>query len=180
MIKAEREERIELGSEQGEAVANFLGLQRRVVIMTPEALVGMMKALKTTFGTAGLTMLYMMGKEKGSLDAALAAEALKGEDIPPTKRLLLETIIHQSRVQGWGLAQVGEYDEEKAAVTVRVENNPLAIAWGKSDVPVCHFLRGYWAGALSEALEKDAQCTETRCMSKGDPYCEFVLQRVAE
>jgi predicted hydrocarbon binding protein len=173
----EKECRVKLDLDEGEATGFFMGLPERVIIMTPENLVSMMKTLTATFRTAGFTMFYMMGEEKGRNDVKKAIDALREQGIVFTKRQILEAIIQQSRIDGWGAGHLQKHDEGKGAVTIRVENNPLAMAWGKTEKPICYLLRGYWAGAVSEALEQETRCTETKCTSKGDPYCEFVIEK---
>ncbi|MFQ6081704.1 MAG: V4R domain-containing protein [Candidatus Bathyarchaeia archaeon] len=175
-----KEHKVKLDLDEGEATGFFMGLPERVIIMTPENFVSMTKTLTTTFRTAGFMMFYMMGEEKGRDDVKKAIDALREQGIVFTKRQILEAIIQQSRINGWGAANLHKYNERKGTVTIRVENNPLAMAWGKAEKPICYLLGGYWAGALSEALEREVRCTETKCMSKGDPYCEFVIEKEAQ
>jgi len=173
----EKNQKVKLSPERGEATGPFMGLQKRVIIMTPEAFVDMMKVLNATFSTAGFTMVHMMGQEKGRRDASRGTEALREQGILFSKRQILENVIHQNRVTGWGAPNLQKYDEGNGDVTIRVENNPLAIAWGKSEKSACWYLSGYWKGVVSEALEQESLCSETKCMSKGDPYCEFEIKK---
>ncbi len=175
----EKEYKIRLDLDEGETTGVFMGLPERVIIVTPENFVSMTKTLITTFRTAGFTMFYMMGEEKGRNDVKKAIDALREQGIVFSKRQILEAIIQQSRIDGWGAGNLKKYDEGKGAVIITVENNPFATAWGKSEKPTCYLLSGYWAGAVSEALEQDARCKETKCMSKGDLYCEFVIEKEA-
>jgi len=51
-------------------------------------------------------------------------------------------------------------------------------AIGESDEPVCHFTRGFFAGAAGALKFKseNVEGVETKCVAKGDPYCEFVVK----
>jgi len=63
-------------------------------------------------------------------------------------------------------------------LVIRVENSFIARGYGNSEVPVCHFLRGYNAG-LAEVLKgRDIDAEEVKCIAKGDECCEFVMKRV--
>jgi len=54
-----------------------------------------------------------------------------------------------------------------------VEGSFEAKGYGKSTIPVCHFLRGYLAGFLSTILVAKVELLETKCLAKGDGHCEF-------
>lgn len=166
-----------LDAEKGEAVAHFGEDHRRMVLIASEAFVKMTETLNS-FGSAAFTMLYMMGQEKGRYDVLKEMEALREQGISFTKRQVLENIVHDLRVTGWGAAKVQKYDEKRGVLTIMVENNPLIVAFGatgKSDRPVCHYFRGYWVGVVSEVLERKVSCAETKCMGMGDEYCEFKI-----
>jgi predicted hydrocarbon binding protein len=61
---------------------------------------------------------------------------------------------------------------------IKVENSFIAKEYGKSDVPVCHFLRGYCAG-IGEVLTNQAMdAEEVKCVTCGDDHCEFVVKTV--
>lgn len=164
-----------LDAEKGEAVARFGEVHRRMVLVASEAFVKMMDSFHV-FGSAAFTMLYMMGQEKGRYDILKEIEALRQQGFSFTKRQVLDKIVHQLRVTGWGAARILNYDEKRGALTVLVENNPLVgvlSGGGRSDRPVCHYFRGYWVGVVSEVLERKVSCTETKCMGMGDACCEF-------
>ncbi len=74
---------------------------------------------------------------------------------------------------GWGKFTV---EENKNEMVIRIENSFIAKGYGKSEVAVCHFLRGYNAG-LAEVLKgKGIDAEETRCAAKGDECCEFIMK----
>jgi len=168
---------IVLDAEKGEAVARFGEAHRRMVLIASEAFVKMTETLNA-FGSAAFTMLYMMGQEKGRYDVLKEMEVLREQGISFTKRQVLENIIHQLRVTGWGAAKIQKYDEKRGSLTILVDNNPLVVVLGanvKSDRPVCHYFRGYWVGVVSEVLERRVSCAETKCMGMGDVNCEFKI-----
>lgn len=169
-----------LDAEKGEARARFGEAHRRVVLIASEAFVKMTETLNA-FGSAAFTMLYMMGQEKGRFDILKEMEELQQEGISSTKRQLLENIIHQVKVTGWGVPRIQKFNEKQGNLTIAVENNPLVGALetnGKSDRPLCHYFRGYWVGVVSEVLERKVSCTESKCVGLGDAYCEFKVAAV--
>ncbi|NTW01301.1 MAG: histidine kinase [Oscillochloris sp.] len=44
---------------------------------------------------------------------------------------------------------------------------------GPATEPVCWQIAGYIAGYCSEIFAMDLHCRETKCVAKGDDYCEF-------
>lgn len=48
--------------------------------------------------------------------------------------------------------------------------------FGVSKTPVDYWLCGSYAGALEVTQEKPMFTIETKCVAKGDPYCEFVTK----
>ncbi|MCJ7632796.1 hypothetical protein MUP77_10460 [Candidatus Bathyarchaeota archaeon] len=168
---------VTLDAEKGEAVAHFGEAYRRIVLIASEAFVKMMETLNA-FGSAAFTMLYMMGQEKGRHDVLKEIEALRQQGISFTKHQVLENIVHQLKVTGWGAPRIQSYDEKRGLVTILVDNNPIVATSGegaKSDRPVCHYFRGYWVGVVSEFLERRVSCAETKCIGMGDVNCEFKI-----
>jgi predicted hydrocarbon binding protein len=166
-----------MDAEKGEAVEHFGEISRRMVFIASEAFVKMMEALNV-FGTAAFTMLYMMGQEKGRYDALKEIEVFRQRGVPFVKIQVLENIVRQLRLTGWGVPKIQKYNEKQVELIIMVENNPLVVSLGmdkKSDGPICHYFRGYWVGVVSEVFERKISCVETKCMGSEDPYCEFKI-----
>lgn len=163
----------------GEAWVEYMGAQVRIISMKPEAFVEMMEVLNNAFGTASLTMFFLMGREKAIHDCRKGMEALKRGGVAYTKRHLLEEVMVQSGLLGWGVPKIVKYDDGRGLVTIRVENNPIADSCKEPGAPICYFLRGYWVGVVSEALEQELVCEETKCVSRENLCCEFIIKRGA-
>lgn len=179
-IEMSRKNSVALDTEKGEAIVCFGERHRRMLLIASEAFVKMTETLNA-FGSAAFTMLYMMGQEKGHFDILKEMEELQQEGISSTKRQLLENIIHQVKVTGWGVPRIQKFNEKQGTLTIAVENNPLVDALetnGKSDRPLCHYFRGYWVGVVSEVLERKVSCTESKCIGMGDAYCEFKITAI--
>jgi len=171
---------VTLDVEKGEAMARFGDDYRRMVLMTCEAFVKMMETL-SAFGSAAFTILYMMGQEKGRCNVLKELEAMRQNEISFTNRQVLDNIVHQLRVTGWGAPKIQNYDEKLVTLTILVKNNPLVVAFGtdeKSDRPVCHYLRGYWVGVVSKIFERKVSCSESKCICMGDVFCEFKITAI--
>jgi len=58
----------------------------------------------------------------------------------------------------------------------RVNNSKLAKLYGNIGKPVDHIPRGWFAGAACVFFGKDVDAVETKCIAKGDEYCEFIIK----
>ena len=74
---------------------------------------------------------------------------------------------------GYGKLEFLELDGNKPYAKLKVTNSANAIGYEKSTKPVCHFIRGILAGAGTIIMETEMHCLETKCVAKGDEYCEF-------
>lgn len=75
---------------------------------------------------------------------------------------------------GFGTFAVEENNENE--LVVRVENSFIARGYGNSEIPVCHFLRGYFAGLAEVQKGSEIDAEEIKCAAKGDDCCEFVMK----
>lgn len=76
---------------------------------------------------------------------------------------------------GWGKIQA-EVDFTKKEALVTIENSALA-RQTNTEEPVCHFARGFIAGVCDVMFHGSTECLETKCIAKGDAYCEFGVKR---
>ncbi len=53
-------------------------------------------------------------------------------------------------------------------------------SYGSSLEPVCWTLVGYASGYSSGFMGRDAVCVETKCIAKGDPYCQYEIRTKEE
>jgi len=81
---------------------------------------------------------------------------------------------------GFAEGEVEKIDLEKNTAIVKVKNSPYCrLPDGKvieRKSPSCYLLAGILAGALSLILGKVFKVKETKCMSEGNEYCEFLIE----
>ena len=85
-----------LNGSKGEAKLGSGDNYQRMLIMASNAFIKMMEALNV-FGSAGTTMFYMMGQEKGRYDVLEIIKNLRSRRISFTNRWILEKIIQQGK-----------------------------------------------------------------------------------
>ncbi len=94
------------------------------------------------------------------------------------QRAALESLVHSAFEDtnlGLGKVKIRKVDFDKANANVVISNCFEAMENGSSDEPNCMFTSGFLAGLFAEVLDKTVQAKETRCMSQGQPECEFEI-----
>ncbi len=97
-----------------------------------------------------------------------------GED----QRAALESLVHSAFEDtnlGLGKVKIRKIDFDKANANVVISNCFEAMENGSSEEPNCMFTSGFLAGLFAEVLDKTVQARETRCISQGQPECEFEI-----
>jgi len=94
---------------------------------------------------------------------------------------LLQQYLDSLSVRGWGRFEIIQLVDEEGKGRVHLHHSAIAEEFGNVGRSVCHA----WAGALAGSIQFLAneynkkikvKGTESMCVSKGDPYCEFVLE----
>jgi len=149
----------------------FLG--QEVVIIDLRMVGHMFSRLDEVFDTGASVILYEMGMRAGKVIVEEIAEC----GIPEEDVLKVLTALGVAR--GWGITEILSWDLKAARLALRVWENfeckPLA---GKKRKPHSHFMRGLIAGVVSKLTGQPVKVREVKCLAKGDPYCEFVAERV--
>ncbi len=146
----------ELKDEQGRL--SFRGI--RLLLVRPETLVGFLKASGADEAAAA------GGFEGGRRSAAKFAETLRG-------RKVVEAMGSMGTDLGWGRFHVVAFDESR--FEVEIEGSAFAEMWGKSEKPVCHFLRGVLSG-VGTVVYGTGRAKETQCLAAGAATCRFVCE----
>jgi len=83
-------------------------------------------------------------------------------------------------MSGWGKIDIAKIDFEKDHYVAHFKEIPFAKTYGKTTYPVDFLVCGFIAGGFSASLKTKLECIETKCVAKGDPYCEFVVGKPLE
>ncbi len=142
------------------------------VIISIETFVNFQKNAERILGYDGAAvLLYETGKKAGEQWVRRFSTEWGLKD-----KKFIEAVQNFYSELGWGNFNIKENNGKE--LIIKVVNSFIARGYGKSNVAVCHFLRGYNAG-LAEVLKgKYLEACETRCSAKGDECCEFVMKCV--
>ena len=78
---------------------------------------------------------------------------------------------------GWGDIKATVVDFENKIIIEQIKGGgPEAKMLGYTGKPVCHFIRGCAGGGARAIFGEDSDAIETKCVSEGTTYCEFMKQ----
>jgi predicted hydrocarbon binding protein len=166
-------EHIEIDLEQKKYYDNLLDCQ--LIFMSLKGYKALHDRLYEVFGSGASTILYEMGLEIGKN----IANQLRHKLGNPLKKALLS--MEHFEYMGWGKIRINKKELLKMAtfdsMNVIVENCFIPKGVGKTGTRTCHLLRGIFVGALKVMRNKDYVCEETKCVAKGDSFCEFSIRK---
>jgi len=137
-------------------------------IMFPSAgMDDIFEKLVRTFGSGGETILYELGRNFGNDRFELYRPLLGSQ--PRTR---VDEASHIFEALGYGESTITQNPD--GSILMVVDDcfecfTPSVI--GRS----CAFRRGLAAGSFGALIGQEVQCQETKCRSKGDKFCEFIL-----
>lgn len=144
----------------------------RAVIFRKIVYGALFRGLREKFGTAGEAMLYYQGFNLG-YQACHDYANIAGSDKP---KIIIELAKTFLRTMGWGIIEIVKMNLKKGEAQAHVyESFECEIGKGSKE-PYGHFSRGLVAGFFTYIFGKEANAAETRCVAKGDPYCEFTIK----
>jgi predicted hydrocarbon binding protein len=148
-----------------------LNAMAQAIIIRKNVFSNMLKFMVETYGSAGQALAYQLGKATGESDGMDLIKEI-GEE-----RLLenLPELINIYVAQGWGIPELVHLEFEPLSATVRLDDC-FECNDRSSIVPVSNFIRGHLAGLAKAFFDKSIDCVETKCVARGDAYCEFVAK----
>ena len=155
----------------------IVGLGGERYILTGETgMKGNVEELRRRLGpSASSSFLYYQGVARGKYVYELL-RSLGAESPAEYLNLLLLHAHQRGRYRG----RIVEYSYRGGSrdrIVVRVEDNWECMTAKQLGIrgPSSHLERGVIAGVLHEATGRTVRVVETKCIARGDPYCEFKI-----
>ena len=147
-------------------------LLKQPVVLSPLYIhVETLKALRKKYGNVADKIFYTASKKTGIKYIDLLKKRYKMSKIE-----MIRWATNSITLSGWGIVKIISYDFSKFTTRIRVKNSVFAEMYGKSKTSTDMILQGYFAGGASSVFEKNVDCKEIKCISKGDPFCEFFIK----
>jgi predicted hydrocarbon binding protein len=147
-----------------------------------------------TWNTGDRAVLMLMASLRSMFDAIMAADPKEGAQAiyeqgfsyaqatyerlfstyRPESRTGLAEILKICSATGWGRLELSGLDPNHKRAKLKLEEGfeCTGVKTGKAE---SNFIRGHLAGVLSTYFGSEVKAVETRCISKGDPHCEFEI-----
>ena len=151
-----------LAELRGDGAGRILYGASRYLLVRPETLVALQKAVEAALGARAAECLAAGGRAGGGS----ALRTLGGAAEEVVGRLLA-----MGGEIGWGRFTLERLTPD--ALVVRVESSPFAEAYGPAAGPVCHLTRGVLERLAELALGRPVAAVETACVAAGAPACRF-------
>ena len=161
---------------------------RRMIALTDDFMIGLHKALEDEYGDKAAQVLHTCGRRWGTnfgvgLDqewSQFYGHSAKDFPIAMFHSLLTQEFGHN----GWGNLQVHYEHLEQGVLWLALEGAMMAEIYpGHRDSGAEGLTAGIFAGLFSYFFDRDLDCLQTQCSSKGYPDSRFVIstpKRIAE
>ncbi len=154
----------------GFATPTFNRGRAPAMVLSREELGRVFSEVKERYGSGGEAFLYHIGRELGEV----SGEKYRGREVG--EEFIREDIL-SFQAFGWGVPKVVELNLSRPRIRLRFYDLfESSVVKGEKSEPYCHFFRGYLAGLFSRFLGTRVEVMETKCIAKGDPYCEFIVE----
>ncbi|MDW8034683.1 MAG: V4R domain-containing protein [Nitrososphaerota archaeon] len=144
----------------------------RVAIFPLTVLEGFIKTLRRAFDKPiSQTILWHQGKEIGKtiLESYERDFGLKGVRA-------LEFLRVRALLFGWTYVEIYKFEELNKTAIIRLFDNWECELFKENDEPQNHFMRGILTGFFNGLFGVEVDTIETKCIAKGDPFCEFTVK----
>ena len=147
--------------------------EERAVVFRRANYEAWIRKMREKYGDAFNAILYHIGFEAGQNAYKHLSRKYDTSD-----RNLLKIASEFAKVLGYGVFDVDKFSSREAIV--KVYGSFECELFGNSGEPEGHLVRGMIAGfvaAIWNVEMDDVEARETRCIAKGDPYCEFHIRK---
>ncbi len=149
--------------------------ENSVIILSRGNLAHLQKDFERVMGPVATSIVYNSGRDYAQNVQSNIKQSIIKLIAKISKDMIAKKMLDVFSSWGYGKAEFLELDPEKSYAKLKVTNSANALSYENSTKPVCHFIRGILAGAGTIIMEKEMHCLESKCVAKGDEYCEFEI-----
>jgi len=146
----------------------------RYMLIRPETFLWLQKSVTAKIGEeAASQIFYDVGCRAGKLLVNYFCDEMEMDPVD-TIRFLAKL----GAQLGWGRVSIESMDPPHGTLEIEVNHSVFAEEHGNSGEPVCHVIRGVFAGAWSRVLDYKVNGIEIRCRAvEGPGVCKFVYAK---
>ena len=141
----------------------------RCIIITQARMQEIFSRLSEIFQSGANVIIYEAGKAAGKRFIREISGVTKTD-----KGIILKTAVQRFTDAGLGKIEVVDFNPERAEVKFRIWNNFFAEIRCEEST-YCNCIEGFVSGMYEQIMLKTPKIKETKCVGKGDPYCEWEM-----
>ena len=141
----------------------------RCIIITQSRMKDIFSRLFEVFQSGAAVIIFEASKAAGKRFIEETSAITKND-----KELILKTAAQRFTDAGLGKIEVAEFNLEENKVKFRIRNNFFAEIRHEEST-FCNCVEGFVSGMYQQAMHKTPRIKETKCVGKGDPYCEWQM-----
>ncbi len=153
-------------------IFNFNDAYLPMAAMSTSSWKNLFEGLTRRFGSGGSVIMWFMGNDAGEGKARRSLN-LQGK-LSNAERIKMALARLQSF--GWGKFELVECDDQGKRVVIRVHDNFEDIVTKDIEGYQNSFIRGFFVGFICTLFNRACRGVETKCIKKGDAYCEFLIR----
>jgi predicted hydrocarbon binding protein len=143
--------------------------EERCIIITQARMQEIFSRLSEIFQSGATVIIHEASKAAGKRFIEETIGKTKND-----KELILKTAVQRFTDAGLGKIKVTEFNLEETEVKFRIWNNFFAeIRCGES--AYCSCIEGFVSGMYDQVMHETPKIKETKCVRKGNPYCEWQI-----
>jgi len=148
----------------------------RLIFCPADWLTGQEKELSNVLGSNALSMLF---QKAGEFCHSELASIIVDSNPDASTEEQIKAFLSYLKASGWGAAELVEFSLDPVKIGIKVTNS-YVVDLMQADEPVCYAYGGILQAITvfleEHNLESELEYTETKCIARGDPHCEFILK----
>lgn len=146
----------------------------RAIIMRRPGYEGLITGMRERFGEAGEAFLYHAGYDAGIKYAQSHQDLAEKLGIKDPIQIAQKVSTPLFVSMGLGKMEIVEVTIKPFQAILRVYEC-FECELVRAEKPFSNFIRGIFAGLLTQLFGRNMEAKELKCIAKGDPYCEFKI-----
>jgi predicted hydrocarbon binding protein len=150
-----------------------------VIILSVPSFLRLERELFRLFGAAAPSLLQIAGEAAGGQSAKRLSRVENMEDD-------IRSAFNSVSRWGFGRYELIDLNLARGYIKFKLHNNPLAIPCDEGSsglidqaaISSHNFLIGFYKGYFHTLFKELVFCKETRCMNRGDAFCEFEVWKM--
>jgi predicted hydrocarbon binding protein len=147
----------------------------RMIILRSQTFVNIQKSIEENHGHEATAAFYEAGIDAGKSSTQALLLEWKERNMDFVDKW---AEFYGPKGVGWFALKTVNTDEGLCISEITITKSFVAESYGRSDLPVCHFLAGFFVGTFKESCGMNLSCEEIECEAMGHSSCKFSFEAI--